>query len=344
MNSLFRGRQVIIFILFTVFFSSFLSCNELELQVPDDEHEEIGNKKDKDIDEIVFFDSDTLKITVFQTFSDWSNMQGGAIYGDRLVCLMATDEIKGETVNGYIYNLVTGEKECELLFSTTIDGRTFYKPHANQVSFGSFFYNQESDFPLLYVSQVNGGNGEDTIRGERGVLVYDLQKSSGGGYIPVLVQVIIPDLYDSKLMERLGRYTPNYIYDTENDQFVVLGYPQSSWYRLNGPQPITIIGVPSISDGSIVTLHDEDVIDSYALPISLGIQQSCVFGSKVYSSGGFAKKGTIRIIDLESKSSLKIFDLSRISTGEPQFFGVWNNRLLYYEAGTQGIMYEFHFK
>lgn len=307
------------------------ACNKIDIVI----NTEIDNSND------FHMNFDSLELSFFNELEDWHNMQGGAVYGDKLVCLMATDEMKEGAVNGFIYNLITGKKECDLLFTSTLNDRHFYKPHANQVSFSSKFYNEKSDFPLLYVSQVNGG---ETIKGERGVLVYNLEKQNNGAYSPVMVQAIIPDLEDELLMEKLGAFTPNYIVDNDKNQLVVMGYPQASWYVLDGPQPITIFNIPSLNQGNVVKLSNRDVIDSFILDVSCGIQQSCIKGPILYSSGGFTERGTIRIINLITKKSEKIFNLAPLTSGEPQFLGIWRNNYLYYEAGTSGIVYEILFK
>lgn len=292
---------------------------------------------------IVVFDSDSLKVTEFGVFEDWHNMQGGAIYGDKLVCLMATDEMKeGTEYNGFIYDLNTGKKESDLLFDSVLNGRYFSKPHANQISFGKHFYDNESYFPLLYVSQVNGGTGKNDISGERGVLVYNLAYKNGE-YSPVLVQAIIPDLSDTKLLKAIGQYTPNYIVDTLNDQILVMGYPNQSWFDLRGPQPLALFNIPSLNDGEVILLSYSDLIEVFQLDRSFGIQQSVIFNRKVYSTGGVKNKGTLRVIDLEKKRQERLYNLSVFSGGEPQFIGVWRNRFLYYEAGTSGVLYEFLF-
>lgn len=289
--------------------------------------------------------------TLYKTLPNWQNMQGGAVYGNYLVCLMATDELNNPTANGFIYDLATGTKLYDLLFGSTLGSKTYEMPHANQVSFGTKFYNSNSRFPLLYVSQVNGGSSTLWNNSERGVLVYDLQtEDDGETFTPVLVQAIIPDLttIDSQtgkpVMENyIGKYTPNYIYDTDKDQLVVIGYPNDSWYNLSGEQPVAIFNVPLISDGDEIVLTESDVIDSYKLPVSNGLQQSFYRNGRIYISGGVANNGNIRVLDLSLKRVITYVDLTQWNNGEPQFLGYWNRKMLYYTAGTSGIIYDIVF-
>lgn len=341
-----KTNRIILSALLAIAYMGCMACEKIDILLDDNVGEsqliEDASQTGQN-EEIIVFDSDSLKVTIFKELSGWNNMQGGAIYGDKLVCLMATDEMVNESCNGFIYNIVTGEKESELLFTSEINNRIFSKPHANQVSFGNQVYDSNSDFPLLYVSQVNGGTGYHDISGERGVLVYDLKRNQYGGYNPVLVQVIIPDLEDKELIGKLGAYTPNYVVDLITNQIVVIGYPHDSWFDLRGPQPIVTFNIPSLNAGNVVVLSNDDVVDSYDLPFSLGLQQSFIHGRKIFSTGGWAKHGTLRIINLDNKTTERVFQLTDFTFGEPQFFGVWKGHFLYYEAGTKGSILEFVF-
>lgn len=278
-----------------------------------------------------------FSIVPYITFEQWGNRQGGAIYGDFLVSFDAADH--GMKPNGHIYDVNTGKKICDITLGSTLEGKQYHIPHANQVSFSSEFYDGQSEFPLLYVSQVNGGNGEKDIRGERGVLVYNLRKLGEGKYEPEMVQAIIPDLEDDELMQKLGNYTPNYVVDNDKHQFVIIGYPNDSWFRLSGSQPVAIVDMPPIGQKEVV-LRNSDIVDSYSLPVSLAPQQSFCYNGKVYSSCGIPKQASLRIINLEGKSVEYYRDMTDITKGEPQFLGLWKGKLLYYEFDKSGLMYE----
>ena len=281
---------------------------------------------------------DGVQISPFRTFESWGRRQGGAIYKEILVSVDAMD--RGGIPNGYIYDVASGTKICNLNFSFSINGKDYYPPHGNQVSFSNKFYDSESDFPLLYISQVNGGNGNNDIRGERGVLVYNLKKLTDNSYEPELVQAIIPNLNDSTLMSKMGNYTPNYIIDTDKGQLVVIGYPNKSWYDLSGPQPITIFDLPDITEGQEIVLTSESVVDYYTLPVTIALQQSFYCDGKIFSSGGNRGYASIRVINLSQKGVEYYYDMTSLTSGEPQFLGLWEGRVLYYEYDQYGIVYE----
>lgn len=133
---------------------------------------------------------------------------------------------------------------------------------------------------MLYVSQVNGGNGNNDLQGERGVLVYNLEKIGENKYDPKLVQAIIPNLSDYDLIRKIGNYTPNYVVDTDNDQFIIIGYPNNSWYKLTGQQPIAVLPIPNVTLSQEYVFTDKDIVDSFSLPITIAPQQSFYYDGK----------------------------------------------------------------
>ena len=286
-----------------------------------------------------------MLIKDYMTIPNWSNSQGGAIYGDYLVTCMAIDNIADNTTNGFLYNIKTGTLISNLIFGHTLNGVDYEKPHANEVCFGKEFYNSDSQFPLLYVSQVRDSGPSAGIKG--GAMVYDLQYDSVNKvYTPVLVQVIIPDTTDTKLMSVWGKYTPNYIVDYDHEAIYVLNYPKETWYDLTGNTYLCKFALPKISDGAVITLTYNDLLEHYELPNCYGLQMSFYYGGKLYISGGFDglyNTKVIRVWDLTSKCDTTKIDLSRVLTEEPQFIGLYGNRFLWYSAGTSGLISEFIF-
>ena len=179
------------------------------------------------------------------------------------------------------------------------------------------------------------------------MLVYDLQSDGLGGYTPVLVQVIRPDLSTaekiSDIEEKIGKYTPNYVVDTDNNKIVILGYPEASWYTGYGKgMPIAIMDLPNLADGSEIVFDTDDVTDYYKVKMDFAIQQPFYLGGKVYAQGGFAgataKRG-IQVIDLNVKKRVTCL-ITTLHQGEPQFIGMWNEKCMWYDAGVSGDIYE----
>lgn len=276
----------------------------------------------------------------FIQFDEWTNMQGGAIYGNKLVCMIAADEYPSTYENGFIYDLVTKER-IALHFSSTLNGIEYTLPHANQISFGNQFYGENSAFPLLYVSQVNGSNESLWQRSERGILVYDIRLKDGV-YSAVLVQVIKPNLNNEELLNYIGRYTPNYVVNPDDNTIVIIGYPNESWYDLSGEQPISTIYIPDPYT-DVFTYDVDSIIDSFKLNKPAALQQSFIQGWKLYSACGTFEKPALRVVDLRRKEIMTEVDLLQIfGKMESQFLGIYNeSRMLYYTAGNDGYIYEF---
>lgn len=279
------------------------------------------------------------------TLPSWQNSQGGAIYGKYLVSVMACDEMAAGVTNGHIYDLETKTKVCDLSFGSTLNGTTYSLPHANCVCFGKEKYNASSDFPLLYVSQVNGGSSALWSASERGVLVYDLQKQLDDSYVPVLVQVIRPDLStEAKIDEieaKIGKYTPNYVVDVENSKLVILGYPAADWFiGYEGGMPVAIMDLPPKSSSEVV-FGASDIEDSYRILMSFAIQQPLLHNGKVYIQGGtsYSSRG-IQVLDLSRHERVSLVVTTNAHAGEPQFIGLYDGKCLWYDAGTSGDIYE----
>ena len=280
------------------------------------------------------------------TLPNWQNSQGGAIYGDYLVTLIACDENPDAETNGFIYNLKTKTKIADLLFGSTLEGVAYMLPHANCVCFGRQFYSAQSEFPLLYVSQVNGSSGSLFNSSERGCLVYDLQRQPDDSYVPVLVQVIKPDLSTAEkiasIEDKIGKYTPNYVVDADNGRLVILGYPEASWFTgLDKGMPVAVMDLPPVSQ-EVVTYDADDIFDNYVVSMPFAIQQSIYNCGRIYQQGGLEGNSArgINVIDLVQKKSVSQVITTTAHAGEPQFIGLHDGKLLWYDAGTSGDIYE----
>lgn len=279
------------------------------------------------------------------TLPSWQNSQGGAIYGKYLVSVMACDEMAPGATNGHIYDLEQKTKVCDLSFGSALNGTTYSLPHANCVCFGKEKYNASSDFPLLYVSQVNGGSSALWSASERGVLVYDLQKQPDDSYVPVLVQVVRPDLSTEEkideIEEKIGKYTPNYVVDVENSKLVILGYPAAGWFiGHEGGMPVAIMDLPSKTSSEVV-FDASDIEDNYRILMSFAIQQPLLYNGKVYIQGGtsYSARG-IQVLDLSRRERVSLVVTTAAHAGEPQFIGLYEGKCLWYDAGTSGDIYE----
>ena len=282
-----------------------------------------------------------MGVELFTTLPNWENSQAAAVYNNKLIVCYAMDEIEAGKPNGVMYDLSTKSKICDLYFNAELNGKTYEFPHANQISFGNEYYNEDSHFPLLYISQVLTSKGT-----KGGVMVYDLQfDSNTNEYTPILVQFIQPNVNDEMLMEVWGKYTPNYIIDYDNDWMFVMNYPQPTWDDFAGKQYVTKFRLPKLSDGELITLSSSDLVDSFTLPSCRGIQSSLYHRGKIYLQEGIGGNGGVylRVLDIASKAIVTDIDLHTAIPEEPQGLFVWNNMLLWYTAGTSGKIFSLEF-
>jgi hypothetical protein len=135
--------------------------------------------------------------------------QDGAIWNGKLFVLDATGK-------GSVFDVKTGNK----LNDFQLDQKNILKPHANSVCFGSTYYTEGDQYPLLYVNIYNNyANAEDRMEGT--CCVYRMTESDGN-FTTKLVQVIrigfTEDLTLWKSKENNGDVRPygNFVVDTDN--------------------------------------------------------------------------------------------------------------------------------
>ena len=311
--------------------------------------EEEGLNKIPYIGEALPFNK-TMQIKEYKTIQDWVNSQAGTVFGDFLVVALAMDEVAAGNPNGHLYNINTGEHISNLSFGNTLNSKTYTMPHGNQICFGKEFYDENSVFPLLYVSQTTL-YGDEALKGELGVLVYDIQKVSDTEYTPVLVQAIIPDLSNQVFRDKISKWTTNYVVDTDNDKLYLVGYPRmwdwdDIYNSVKGYYPISKFALPKVSDGEEIVLTNSMLEDNYQIYRETAIQMMLYYRGKIYIQGGFDGVNApkyLDAVDLCNHSIVSQINLSSVRTSEPQGLFIYNNRLLWYDAGTSGKIDEFIF-
>lgn len=75
-----------------------------------------------------------FQLIPFLQLKDWTEMQGGAIINDLLVYLTSAD--RGQLPNGFIYSLTTGEKICDLCFTSMLYNKEYSMPHETKYHLG----------------------------------------------------------------------------------------------------------------------------------------------------------------------------------------------------------------
>ena len=286
----------------------------------------------------LFFKNENPSFSAFLTFNNWRDSQGGAIYGDILLNVLACDEHEDGIDNAFMWDLKTGEKLGSFNLGCEFEGVKYYKPHANVVCFGVEL-TEESDFPLLYVGQTYGVMYGEIDYGASGIIVYELLNKSGL-LTSNIVQIIRPDVFDNQLMQAMGRSIHNYVVDTDKRMLYSLNYKDNNWFEFNTEILFCAFKLPNLSDGKEIVLTHNMIEDSFTIPMAYCMQS--MFYNKgflYFMNGTHTNYKWIRSLNTETKKIESKLDFTTIG-GEPQFCGYWKGKFLMYFSGTGATLYE----
>lgn len=287
----------------------------------------------------LFFNSNNPIFSEYMTFNSWKNSQGGVIYGDMLLNVLACDEEEDDADNAFMWDLKTGTKIGSFNLGHEFEGVKYYKPHANVVCFGAE-KTEKSDYPLLYVGQTYGFLYDEKDYKASGIMVYELLNESGV-YSSNIVQIIRPDVSDGILMQAMGKSIHNYVVDADNRMLYSLGYESDqAWFDSNKDILFTSFRLPKLSDGKEVILTNENIVDKFTIPMAYCMQ--CIFYDKgilYIQTGTNMHYKWLRSFNLNTKKIESKVDFTEIG-GEPQFCGYWNGKFLIYFAGDWTPLFE----
>lgn len=191
-------------------------------------------------------------------------------------------------------------------------------PHANAVVFGTEYYAEGDEFPLLY-SNVYNNYAKQEDRREGLCCVYRVQRT-GTAFSLTLVQLIRIGFVENRALWKSGGETPdvrpygNFVIDREKDllhAFTMRDTDHTTRYFT--------FRLPKLADGVIdaaygvncVTLGEADILDYFDTDYHLYIQGACCHAGKIYSSEGFNEKipPYLRVIDPAGKRQLQQINL-----------------------------------
>ncbi len=205
--------------------------------------------------------------------------------------------------------------EAEIFAEFVLDKNDILSPHSNAVVFGSEYYDEKDEFPLLYANVYNNyAKAEDKLLGV--CLVYRVQRT-GRTFETTLVQMIeIGFTEDKKLWKSEGekeddRPYGNFVVDTQNNRlyaFTMRDNTQTTRYFS--------FALPKVAQGEVcekygvkkVVLTKEDILEYFDCTYHQYIQGACCHNGKIYSLEGFTDHKqhppAIRIIDTELKKEI----------------------------------------
>lgn len=216
------------------------------------------------------------------------------------------------------------------------------KPHSNAVQFGSEYFEDGDEFPLLYTNIYNNyANAENKLKGV--CLAYRITRD-GDNFTSKLVQVITVDFVEDDLWKSGDDVRPygNFVIDRDKNRMYAFTMRDKDKVCRYFAFPL-----PKLSDGEQVLLKKEDVIEYFDCPYHFFIQGATCYKGKIYSAEGFAnnseKAPALRIIDLDKKE--QIYHVNLLEKGyveEPEFIDFDENGTCYY-SDANGNLYKVEF-
>ena len=265
---------------------------------------------------------DRAKLTRFKTLPR-ALSQAMAVYGDFII-LFTYDT---SNAIAYLYKLSDGT----LLANLCLPNATYKRPHCNAASFSRVFNSANSILPLLYVSQWYNDS-------EKGCFVYDITLNNGT-YSVNLVQTILPTNVSSAT---LGAGQMDWVVDPVGYIYSV-GYLVNNGARIttNNKTVITKFALPKVSDGSVVTFGDADVLDCFEIPVFIYRQDLCFESGRILMLAGMTNNTAPRrfvIINPEKHCISSLASLEFINE-EPEGIGVIDGKIL---VGFNGDAVVYH--
>lgn len=242
--------------------------------------------------------------------------QGMAIYGDSAFLMSDGGLCR-------LYNLAKKKLEREFVLASSSPHN-----HVNNVCFGPDRYKGNA-LPLIYVSECNNSFRcfVENIKADSCELIQTIELKDLEAVIDWVVDCKSRNLYS---ISRTGEV----IDDAGNCVCNV------KKYRL-----------PSIDEGNSVVLSEQDIIDQF--PVSFpNILQGCkIRKNMMYLVTGFQESlshrvdagRSLKVIDLKSKKLLKEFDLTYVTTNEPEDIDFYKGNCLMY-CGQEGGIYEINYR
>ena len=288
-----------------------------------------------------------MKITLISKTKPY--YQDGAIWGGYFFRFDA----KG---NGIVYKMsdVKTNKDPQPISEFVLDRADALTPHNNAVMFGTQFYEDGDEFPLLYTNIYNNyANSPCKLNGV--CLVYRLQKN-GNEFKSTLVQVIeVGFAYERGLWLSDGDIAdvrPYGNFTIDRDKNILYAFTMRDGDKTTRYFSFKL---PSASDGEMypingvkrVVLTKDDICDYFDCEYHNYIQGACFSDGKIYSVEGFTNSidapAAIRVIDVNLKKqiSCKTFKDYGINQ-EPELIEIADG--ICYYSDLNGNVYKLSFE
>ena len=235
----------------------------------------------------------------------------------------------------------------------TLDKCDALTPHSNAVFFGTHFYAEGDEFPILYTNIYNNYCGrEEPLIGV--CLAYRLTRE-GEGFKTELVQMIRIGFFENA---ELWKATPeahgarpygNFLIDKKTNAY----YAYVMRTKESGTRYFKF-AIPAPDAGEIdpkwgvkrFVFGEEDILSYFDVPHHFYIQGGIAHEGRIYSTEGFAfsteNRPAIRVIDLEGKKQVDFCDLTTLGYEEEPEMIDFSDGVCYY-SDAHGNFYSVAF-
>jgi len=275
--------------------------------------------------------------------------QDGAIFSNYLFRFNDNGNYSVYTLENLDFSKNNGD--IKPIFSGKLDRFSEIVPHSNAVFFGSEYFDENDEFPILYSNIYNNYSKDGNM--DAVLLCYRVLRD-GENFTTKLIGEIKIGFKDEKGFWRSSigedaRPYGNFISDKNSNKlyaFVMIDKENITRYFA--------FDMPNLKNGNIneslgvksVSLNKSDLKAYFDTPYHQYIQGACSKNGLIYSTEGFAydkeKIPAIRIIDTNKKEQIKYVNLTEFGYfEEPEFIDFYGDICIYSDA--EGNLYKVEF-
>lgn len=275
--------------------------------------------------------------------------QDGAMFGGYLFCF----EPNGRC---HVFSMKSHKEKSTFM----LDKADILTPHGNAVCFGTEYYAENDEFPLLYTNIYNSYAGA-ADRMEGVCCVYRIMHTPEG-FSSKLVQIIKigftenRELWKSREDGRDCRPYGNFIVDTDHNRYYAFVMRDrdnvTRFFEFELPK-CTDGTYNGIYDANVVTLNECDIKSQFDCDYSAFLQGACYYDGKIFSLEGFTvptDKGDaftaqpkLTVVDVMAKKQIASFNLHKMGLSvEPELIAQYDGKLYY--ATADGNLYNLSFE
>ena len=242
---------------------------------------------------------------------------------------MAIGKDKAYLFNDGGYSRIIDLKNGDVIGHMTM-GSAGKGNHVATACFG-LEYSTNSDIPVIYLAEFAGKSRcfVESIKDTTSVLLQTIEAKENGKNYRIQCWLV----------------------DTESAHLYSVSGKQSVDSLGSCPVVIRKYRLPLLDEGKNILLTELDKQDEFTLDFPSCLQGAVIRKGKMYIATGFQQsqygnprgKRSLKVIDLKRKKIVKEFDLTYVTTNEPEGLDFFGRKLLMF-CGQEGGIYEIKYK